>query len=332
MTRDNLFYKIGQVLSQENALLLYSVSTNLNMVFIVSSNMTKIQICLLLFLIPLMGYSQKNILSDMQGLSLNGDMIFELDGYIMTIQKEKAAFNEKGFQKIKKKYHLNDIEREYSDKNVKWENWVIEANTTVKGVPEAKGFQLCYLLPETDNRMMVVLLQSANGRDSLVEKAFMNAVFSRQLSQYTMDSWVAEKIDFAGREIMLGDVCQWVSPHNVHCASFGQMGWSIFKTEKEAELNTLIQIANNNNSGRYKIMHEEELNVIFEGIPTLAKRITYKINTSKLMSGGRNVLAVYYITQKVRGKYLSCVLTHYVEVKDNYSLPILLKEVMSIPT
>ncbi|WP_146212661.1 hypothetical protein [Dysgonomonas alginatilytica] len=294
--------------------------------------MSKIRICFLLLLIPLMGYSQKDILSDMQGLSLKGDMIFELEGYIMTIQKEKASLDKKGIQKIKKKYNLENIEREYSDKNIKWENWVIESSTTVKGLPEVKGFQRCYLLPETDNRMMVVLLQSANGRDTLVEKAFMDAVFSRQLAQYTMDSWVAEKIDFAGREIMLGDVCQWVSPQNVHCASFGQMGWSVFKTQKEAELNTLIQIANNNNSGRYKIMNEENLNVIFEGVPTLAKRITYKINTSKLLSGGRNVLAVYYITQKVRGKYLSCVLTHYVEVKDNYSLPLLLKEVMSIKT
>lgn len=272
---------------------------------------------------------QNEILDKMQGLSLDGDMVFSIEGYMMTIQREKGSINKNGIQKIKKKYKLNNIVSEYRDQSIKWENWVIENKTFVKSLPEVEGFQKCYLIPQSDDRMMFVTMHSASGRDTVLENAFMDAVFSRQLAQYTTDSWVAEKIDFAGREIALGDVCQWVSPHNVHCASFGQMAWSIFKTEKEALLSTQIQIANNNTSGRYKIIKEEDIDLIFEGIPTKAKRITYKINTSKLLSGGRNVIAVYYITQKVRGQFLSCVLTQYIEVKNDYSLPMLLQEVMS---
>ena len=292
--------------------------------------MKKYLLYLFLIALPLKSFTQENILNQMQGLSLKGDMVFAVEGYMMTIQKENGSLGKKGIQKIKNKYNLKDIISEYSDKNLKWENWVIENKTKIKGLPDVEGFQKCYLLPQSNDRMMVVLLQSASGRDSIIEKAFMEALFSRKLSNYTTDNWTAEKVDFAGREITLGDVCQWVSPQNVHCASFGQMAWSIFKTEKEADINTKILIATNNNSGRYKIIKEESIEILFENIPTQAKRYTYKINTSKLLSGGRNTLIVYYVTQKVRDQYLSCIMTQYLEKKDDYSLPMLLQEVMSI--
>lgn len=285
---------------------------------------------LFLCIFPLITFGQKNVLEGMQGLTLKGDMIFELEGYTMTVQREKATLDKKGISKIKKKYDLNDVVSEYSDKQIKWQNYVIENRISFKELPDIEELQFCYLLPESDNRMMVVLLQTASKRDTLIERAFMDALFSRKILDYTTDNWVAEKIDFAGREIQLGDVCRWVSPHNVHCATFGQMGWSVFKTKEEAEINSQIQMFRNNDSGKYKIEKEEEINVVFEEIPTLAKRITYKINTSKLLLGGRDQLCVYYIVQKIRGRYMSCVLSHYIEVKGDYSLPPLLKEVMSV--
>ena len=292
--------------------------------------------CRLLFFVFLLGlfssqsiFSQENVLKDMQGLSLKGDMIFELKGYVITVSREKGSlYKKKDIEKIKKNYELKNVTREYKDADIKWQHLVIESTTSVKGVPEAQGFQICYLLPESDDRMMVVLMQSANGRDEAIEDAFMEALFSRELTQYAVDNWTASTIDFAGREIQLGDMCNWVSPQNVHCATFGQMSWSVFDTEEKALINTKILEAMNDNSGKYKVEKEEEVKVVFEGELNYARRITYKIKGSKLLLGGRNQIAVYYITQKVRGKYVSCMLTNYIEVKDNYELPMLLREVM----
>lgn len=286
---------------------------------------------LLNLLLPQSFFSQVNILQDMQGLTLKGDMIFELKGYVITVAKENGSLDrKKDIDRIKKNYALKNIIKEYKDPEIKWQHLAIEATTKIEGVPEAHGFQKCYLLPESDDRMMVVMMQSVNGREEMIEDAFMDALFSRELTQYTTDNWTASAINFVGREIQLGDMCNWVSPQNVHCAAFGQMSWSVFDSEEKALINTKILEALNDNSGKYKIEKSENVNVIFEGEPTVARRVTYKIKGSKLLLGGRNQIAVYYITQKVRGKYVSCMLTNYIEIKDNYDLPMLLQEVMRL--
>lgn len=287
-------------------------------------------IYIILFLFSLPVAAQKDILSDMQGLELKGDLVFEIDGYSMLVQKEKASLNDKGIKKIKKKYGLENVSKEYSDKNIKWENRVIETTEKIEGLPDVEGFKKCYLLPEDDNNMRVVMLHSVAGRDTVIENAFMDALFARKLKQYTTDDWVAESIDFAGRTIELGDMCRWVSPRNVHCATFGQMAWTELDTQEEAEVNNMVQLISNNNSKKYKPQKEEEVDILFEGIPTKAKRVTYKLNTPKILMGGRNMLVTYFVTQKVRGKHVSAVLTHYMESKDDYSLPPLLERVMSL--
>lgn len=298
------------------------------------SNSMKVKICLLITIFNILSintlYSKNDLLNDMQGLSLDGDFIFELNGYVMTVNKENASIDKKkDIEKIKKSYGLKNNLREYKDPSLKWQHLVIEATTNIKDVPEAKGFQKCYLFPESDNQLRVVLMQTANGRDSLIEQSFMDAFFNRSLAQYSTDNWTAQTIDFAGRTIELGDMCNWVSPQNVHCAAFGQMSWSVFQTMQQADINTRILEAINNNSGKYKVENTENVEVLFEGIPTLAKRVTYKIKTPKILLGGRNKIAVYYITQKIRGKYVSCMLTNYIEIDGDYSLPLLLREVMS---
>lgn len=275
-------------------------------------------------------FAQKERLADMQGLALNGDMIFELEGYTMTIVNEKGSLDKGSVRKLKKKYGLEKAKHEYKDPNISWDHWIIEDSTSTKGLPNVVGFEKCYLFPQSDDRILMVLLQSSNGRDIAIEKAFMNAFFERKLASYASEDWVARKINFAGREIELGDMCTWVAPQNVHCAAFGQLSWSVFKSIDKALTNTLVLEAANNNSGKYKVEKEENINVLFEGIPTVAKRVTYKIKGSKILLGGRNMLAVYYITQKVRDRYVSCMLTNYIEVKDNYDIPVLLREVMTL--
>lgn len=293
-----------------------------------SSKYLFLYILYILFSLPT--YSQENILSEMQGLSYKDGLIFEVEGYNIIIEKNEAKLDEKDIKKIKKKYELKEIVSESPDKNIKWQNYVIESKKYDKNVPEVIDYQLCYLIPETDNTMTVVLFESPNRKDTVVEQAFMNAFFNRQLNKYIIDSWSANEIDFAGRKIPLGDICSWISPYNVHCPSFGQISWSVFKTLEDARINNEAHLLTNNKSGMYKVLKQENVNIIFEGIPTECKRVIYKINKSKVLLGGRNELAVYYIVQKIRGKYISCVLSHYIEDKKNYRLAPLLEEVMSI--
>jgi len=292
--------------------------------------MTKYYLILLLFLLPFISFSQNNILSGMQGLSLKEIVYFELKGYDITIAKEEARLDKKGIDYIKKEYGLKHITNEYSDKNIVWQNRVIENIHSPKKMPGITDYQLCYLLPETDSRMIVIRFHTVNQRDTLLERAFLNAFFDRSVVKYTSDNWTAEKVDFAGREITLGNACEWVAPHNVHCPAFGQISWSEFNTRHEAETNMQAQILLNKYNGQYKQIKEEDVNVVFEGTSCRATRIIYEIKKPKLLLGGRNLIAVYYVAEKVRSNFLSCVLIHYIEYKDDYRLPSLIEEVMML--
>ncbi len=294
--------------------------------------MKTLRILLLFFFVSIACQAQVNILSDMQGLSDEGNYIFEVEGYTIIIEKNKIALDDKGIKKIKKKYDLKDVVREYRDTTFKWTNYVIESTSYDKSVPEVINYQLCYLFPETDDVTTAVFFESLNRRNEDIEHAFINAFFSREVLKYASDEWGADKINFAGRNISLGDVCSWVSPFNVHCPSFGQISWSVFREREDAEINNDAHLLINKKSGMYKMQAEEDVDIIFEGIPTKAKRVIYKMNRSKVLLGGRNLLAVYYVVQKVRGRYLSSVLSHYIEDKSNYRLSPLLEEVMSLDT
>lgn len=292
--------------------------------------MKLLRLLLVFLFVPVICHAQGNVLADMQGLSYEQSYIFEVEGYTIIIEKNNVALDNKGIKKIRKKYNLQDIEAEYRDSALSWQNYVIRSTSFEKSVPDVIKYQLCYLLPEKDDLMTVVLLESPNRKNEQLEKAFMKAFFDRDILKYVSNEWGVEKINFAGRNIPLGNICSWVSPFNVHCPSFGQISWSIFKDKESAEINNNAHLLLNKKSGMYKVLGEEEVDIIFEGILTKAKRLTYKIKRSKVLLGGRDRLAVYYVVQKVRGKYLSCILSHYIEDKNNYTLSPLLMEVMSL--
>lgn len=276
--------------------------------------------------------SQNNILSGMQGLSLEDIVSFEIQGYNITITKEEIGLNKKGIEKIKKEYGFNNAAHEYTDNKLKWQNRVIEKTESLPKRPGITDYKLCYLLPETDNKMITILFHSVNQKDTLLEQSFLNAFFDRSIVNYVSDNWIAEKIDFVGREITLGNACEWVAPHNVHCPAFGQISWSVFRNKYQADLYKDAQILLNKYNKQYKQIKEDTADVIFEGYQCKAKRIIYQINKSKLFLGGRNLIAVYYLSEKIRGKFISCVLTHYIEYKDDYRLPPLIEEIMKLKT
>lgn len=300
------------------------------MIFFTKIN-RKLILIIFILLNCLNAQSQKSILEDMQGLSYEGGLIFEIEGYTIHVEKNNASLDKKGIDKIKKKYELKDVVSEYRDSKWKWENYVIEGKITDKKIPGVIKYQLCYLIPETDNTMTVVSFESPNRKDTLIEQSFMDAFFKRQIIQYVNDNWNAESIDFGGRKIPLGNICAWISPCNVHCPAFGQISWSLFRTREDAAINNNAILLLNKYSGTHTVVEEDDdVNIIFEGSPAKAKRIVYKLKRSKVLLGSRNLLAVYYVVQKVRGSYMSCVLSHYIEDKGNYRLAPLLEEVMKL--
>jgi hypothetical protein len=84
-----------------------------------------------------------------------------------------------------------------------------------------------------------------------------------------------------------------------------------------------------------KVISEEMVDVIFEDVPTKAKKVIYDITgiTSVLtgISGGKS-LTVYYVAENVRGKNVSCVMSFWNndEINPETKLPPLLEKLMKL--
>ncbi len=112
------------------------------------------------------------------------------------------------------------------------------------------------------------------------------------------------------------------------------MNWSIHKTKESADLSIQNQLKATKIKNGGKVISEEEVDILFEGVSTKAQKVYYDFTgiTSVLasMSGGKN-LTIFYVSEKVRGNYVSCVLSFWNNDTINPSgLPPLLEEVMSI--
>jgi len=291
-------------------------------------------IIILLFVIPILVFSQNNNLDNIHGLSMNGNEIYEISGYTIMAIKNKGKFQEKDIKKIKKKYELKNISSEYSDENIDCENLVIEStNVLDKKFPNLISHQLCYILPFDDKELMVILFQRMIERDTELEQTFIKAYFNKKLSQHitNIDDWAADSINFAGRTIALGNPCRWMSPNNVQCRASGQMSWSTFNTLEEAQLDNKALLSKKELGGSvFKFLSEKNIDIKFEGIPTIAKRMVYKIKGPKFFTGNYNILVIYYVVQKVRNNFVSCVLSYYTDNENDYKLAPLLQEVMTL--
>jgi hypothetical protein len=252
-----------------------------------------------------------------------GNLYFEISGYDITVSHLKGKVNEKKtIDSFKKKQKINTVQAEYLDSQSGISNLIIEIELPLESNSEIMLDQIYCLSQKTENEIAVILFQTLNQRDIFLEQSFEKSYLDGSLNDYISDNWIADSVSFAGRTIHLKNDCEWQSPHNLY-GKGGQISWSEFSTFESADMDLDIHIAANKRED-FEILEEEELEVIFEEIPTLAYRVVYKQKDDNMP------LIVYYISQEVRGRYVSCILSNYGYNRNDYKLSPLLKEVMDI--
>ena len=94
------------------------------------------------------------------------------------------------------------------------------------------------------------------------------------------------------------------------------------------------QIKTNKLQKGVKIVEEQTINVLFKKIPTTVQKIIYDFTGLKsaiLGTTDKKMLIVYYVIEKIRGNYVSCVLSYWNNDYLNPSgLPQLLEDLMTI--
>lgn len=272
--------------------------------------------------------------SRMQGLeNEKGQIAVELSGYEIYILQEKGQLHKpKDIKKITKKYKFKNILREYTDTIIGKPHLVIESRNKVEDRTNTRANQVCYIFPDQDKKLKTIVFNTINERDSVLERSFVKEYLEGNLSEYILSDLQADTISFVGRNIPLGSACKWRGPHNIYCMG-GQISWSEFSTFEAAEADINARIASNA-SDRLSVLQEEDIDVIFEDIPSLAHRVVYREKPQSrhfLYYNSSMPLVVYYIVQEVRGRYVSCVMSNYGYNKNDYELSTILQQVMSIP-
>ena len=141
-------------------------------------------------------------------------------------------------------------------------------------------------------------------------------------------------IDFAGRKIELGSSCNWTNINTVQCPYYGEMNWSVHRTSESAinSIENQFNVTKSKKGG--KVLSEQDVDVIFEGTDTKAKKVIYDFTGLKSLllgiSGGKT-LTIYYVACKVRENYVSCCMSFWNnDTISESGLALLLEKVMTL--
>jgi hypothetical protein len=185
-------------------------------------------------------------------------------------------------------------------------------------------------LPVNEKQTTVIGFMRAGSRDRTLERMFVNAHLAGRIPLSIYTTYEIDKINFVGRDIQLGSACHWMAPHNIQCPDLGQMDWAIFDSLQHAETYRDIRLRMTRNMNLVDVQNEEWIMLKFEGEDTKVLRTRTKIKVPKIVMGGSNVLIVYYVTTQLRGKYVTCILSHYTDDVNANTLPPLLSEVITL--
>ncbi|WP_430401674.1 hypothetical protein [Fluviicola sp.] len=272
--------------------------------------------------------AQSTTIQNLQAVKDGNQTLYNTEGYDVAQIDFELYFDEKGFRKVKNKLGIpkeTPIFDSPDFPNVK----VIEQNVMENGIV---SHSIYFLSTPRWGILKVVAFGTSCSRVPAIEKELYTEIIKKTLPKSVFTSLTVDTVMFAGRPVDFGPPCQWMGPRNLQCPNHGQMNWSEFTDSVRARQMITNQKIRNDDPGKYSVLEQKQVDVIFEGQEVKALRCTLKINIPELIMGGSNVLIVYYVNAKVRDRYVSCVLSQYTDdvgVKTN-KLAQLLAQVMQL--
>ena len=276
---------------------------------------------------------QTIILERLVALDNNGKIWYNIDGYSVTSEVFNYNFDEKGLKKVFKKYSLKEDVTKNKDDSILRMNLVV--HNTEKINEELIQRNSYYFVENNDKKITVIWFAKTSIEDLKMQRELTNLIIENRIPDSNFVSMQTNQINFGNRQIELGKSCYWTFLNTVQCPSFGEMNWSVHKTSEDSRESVENQLKLTKSQKKGKILSEEFVDVEFETIPTKAKKVTYDFTglTGVLagMSGGK-ILTIYYVSEKVRENYMSCVMSFWNndQINPNTKLPPLLDKVMKI--
>lgn len=288
--------------------------------------------CLLIFICQFAYAQENNILERLQALDNNGKIWFNIDGYSITSEEFKFNFDEKGIKKVLNKHGIKNDSR-VKDENIKFNNYYfLETNKLTDNITQYNSY---YIVENQNKKISAIWFAKTGKTDKETEVLLTNMILENKIPKENFATMEIGTINFGGRKIDLGSSCYWTFLNTVQCPYFGEMNWSVHRDLQDAKNAIENQLALTKSKKAGKVIAEELVDIEFEDTPTVAKKVTYEITgiTGALtgLSGGKT-LTIYYVAEKIRGNYMSCVLSFWNndQINPETQLPPLLEKVMKL--
>jgi hypothetical protein len=276
---------------------------------------------------------ESKILERLVALNNTGKIWYNIDGYSITSEVFNYNFDEKGLKKIFKKHSIKEDDLKTKDDSISKNNIVV--HKTEKLNDKLTQRNSYYFVENSDKKITVIWFAKTSNEDFRMQRELTNLIIENKIPKSNFVSMQTNQINFGNRQIELANSCYWTFLNTVQCPYFGEMNWSVHYSLEDAKESVENQLEMTKSRKSGKILSEEFVDVEFENIPTKAKKVIYDFTglTGALagMSGGKT-LTIYYVAEKVRENYMSCVMSFWNkdEINPETKLPPLLEKVMKI--
>lgn len=276
---------------------------------------------------------EDSLLMNIRGLKFEGQLFLNVEGNEIACKTYEYSFTEKNVIRILRRHSIKRKSTWTVNENLDFEHMIFKKQEdTAKGKMNSKIlFTSYYFVKGLNDKIVAIEMNTNVQNDDELEIKIVDLIRNNKIPNTSIDIIDGSIIDFGGRIIPTHSSCGWRSVNNLQCPYAGQMNWSVYQTKDRAEKNVLAQMENTKLKKGFSVEIEEDVNVIFEGIETKAKRIVLKLNPGLSGLTQSEELTVYYVVQKVRGNYIGCVMSFWNNdrLNDN-GLPALLAEVMEL--
>ena len=279
-------------------------------------------------------YAQQNdsLFSRLQAISNSGLDFFNVDGIEITSQIINSGFSKKSILKKFKKFSINESDLNLVDSSIHSQNYYISKSEEIS--PGTVQHSSYYFIENKSKGITAITFTDINKGDKQFENKFVALIMNDEIPKSVYTSLEIDSINFSGRKIALGKSCHWMGINNVQCPYYGQMNWSVHKTLEDASQSVTNQYNVIKVKKGGKIISEELVDVIFEGVSVKAKKAVYDFKGVKSLlvgiSGGKT-LTIYFVAAPAKQNFVSCVMSFWNNDSINPSgLPPLIEEVMKL--
>ncbi|MEW5676455.1 hypothetical protein ABGT15_09095 [Flavobacterium enshiense] len=265
-------------------------------------------------LVSTIAFSQENddFAKRLKAINNKTIVFYNTDGVDFSKQAFSNEFSEKGLKKLYRKYDIKDSDAKTKDETLRHNNiYITKTENVAENINQISSY---YFIENKNKTITVIWFGYYNALDKAFERKYVNRIVNDQIPKEVFEPMIIESIDFAGRKIELGNSCYWTNINTVQCPYYGEMNWSVHKTLESAKnaIHNQFTVTKSKKGG--KVLSEEEVDVLFEGTETKAKKVVYDFTGVKSvlagMSGGKT-LTIYYVACNVRDNYVSCCMSFW---------------------